>query len=101
MTPIFNSTKRIPGRIFSANLVILAQINHKLSSKQVEMPRILSQNGLKGQDQWSPFSIPAESIPRYMFAANFAIPAQIWDESLSGQGQVWVHYKYFKMQLLW
>ena len=51
----------IPGCMFGANLVILAQICDELCG-QAKFPRILSQNGqndLEGQGQWPPFSIPA------------------------------------------
>ena len=34
-------------------------------------------NDLEGQGQWPPFSIPAERIPRCIFAANLVILAQI------------------------
>ena len=42
---------------------------------------------LKGQGQWPPFSIPAESIPRCMFGANLVILAQICDELSWGQAE--------------
>ena len=73
--------------MFGANLVNLAQICDELLHRQTEFPRILSQNGqndLEGQDQWPAFSIPAESLPRYMFGANLVILAQILDK-LSGR----------------
>ena len=92
MTSIFNTSKSIPGFIFGANLVILAQIYEELSRGQAEFPRILSQNGendLEGQGQWPPFSIPAESIPRCMFGANLVILDQICDELSCGQGKVY------------
>ena len=44
--------------MFSANLVILAQIYEELSRRQTEFPRNLSQNGqndIEGQGQWSYF----------------------------------------------
>ena len=50
---------------------------------QAEIPRILRQNGqneLEDQDQWPPFSIPAEIIRECMFGANLVIIAQIYDE---------------------
>ena len=78
--------------MLAANLVILAQIYDKLLCEQAEFPRILSQNGqndLESQGQWPPFSIPAESIPGYMFAANLVIPAQICEELSCGQGKVY------------
>ena len=46
--------KRIPGCIFGAKLVILAQICDELSHGQAEFPRILRQNGqndFEGQGQ--------------------------------------------------
>ena len=73
-----------------ANFMILAQIKYKLSCIQAKFPWILSQNGqsdLEGQGQWPPFSIPAESIPGYMFGANLGISAQICDELLHGQAE--------------
>ena len=75
--------------MFGANLVILAEICDELSHRQAKFPRILSQNGqndLEGQGQWSPFSIPTESVPWCMFGANLVIPAQMCDELSYGQG---------------
>ena len=89
MTSTFDS---IPGCMFHANLVILAQICDKLSHGQAGIPRILSKNGqndLECQGQWPPFSIPAESIPGCMCGANLMIPAQICDELSCGQGKVY------------
>ena len=66
--------------MFGANLVILAQSHDELSRGQVEIPRILSQNGhndLEDQGQWPPFPIPAKSFPWCMFGENLVIPAQI------------------------
>ena len=77
----------IPRCIFGVNLVILAQIHQKLICVQAEIPRIMSQNGLDGQGQWPPFSIPAESIPECMFGANLMIAAQTYDELSCGQAQ--------------
>ena len=74
------AAESIPGGMFRANLVILAQICDELSRRQAEFPRILRLNGqsdLEGQSQWPPFSIPAESIPGCMFCANLVILAQI------------------------
>ena len=34
-------------------------------------------NDLEGQNQWPPFSIPAERIPRYIFGANLVILTRI------------------------
>ena len=79
----------IPGCMFEANLVILAQIYDELLCGQVEFPRILGQNGqndLEDKGQWSPFSIPAESFLGHMFGANLVIPAQICDEFSCRQG---------------
>ena len=81
--PFSIPAERIPRCIFGANLVILAQIHHKLSQWQAKFPRILRQNGqnyLEGQGQWPPFSIPAQSIPGCMLGANLLILAQIYDE---------------------
>ena len=63
----------------NANLVILAQIHHKLSHGHGKFPSILNQIALECQDQWPPFSITAKSIPG-MFGANLVIPAQMCDE---------------------
>ena len=90
--PYLIPAERIPRYIFGANLVILAQIHHKLSCRQAKFPRILSQKGqndLEGQSQWPPFSTPAESIPVCMFGANLVILAQICDELSCGQGKVY------------
>ena len=81
----------IPGCMFGANLVTVAQIYDESSCGQTKFPRILkqnSQNDLEGQGQWPLFSIPTESIPWCMFGANLVIPAQICDE-LCGQGKVY------------
>ena len=55
MTPIFqNPLRESPRCIFHANLVILAQLHHKLFHEQAKFPRIPSQNGqndLEGQGQ--------------------------------------------------
>ena len=79
----------IPGCMFCTNLVTVAPIHYKLSHRYTKFPRILSQNGLEGQGQWPPFSLPAESIPRYMFGANLGILAQICDELSCRQGKVY------------
>ena len=82
----------IPGCMFGATLVILAQIYDELSRGQAEFPRIRSQNGqndLEGQGRWPPFSITAESIPRCIFGANLVILDQISDELSCGQGKVY------------
>ena len=60
----------------------MAQIHYKSSRRQTKFQEILSQKGqndIEGQDQWPPFSIPAESIPGCMFGANLVIVAQICD----------------------
>ena len=89
--PIFSiPAESIPGCMFGANLVILAQICDELLRGQAEFPRILTQNGqndLEGYGQWPPFSIPAESIPECMFGANLVIPAQTCDELSCRQGK--------------
>ena len=90
--PFSIPTESIPGCMFGANLVILAQICEDLSHRQAEFPRILRQNGqndLEGQGQWPSFSIPAESIPKCMFGANLVILDQICDELSCGQGKVY------------
>ena len=43
--PFLIPAESIPGCMFGANLVILAQIYDELSWRQAEFPRILSQNG--------------------------------------------------------
>ena len=76
--------------MFGANLLILARICDELSSRQVEFPKILSQNSQndrEGHNQWPLFSIPDKSIPRCMFGANLVIPAHICDELLHGQAE--------------
>ena len=81
--PFSKSAESIPGCMFGAHLVILAQIYDKISCGQAKFPRILSQNGqndLEGQGQWPIFSIPAKSIPGCMFAVHLVILAQIYDE---------------------
>ena len=90
--PFSKPAESIPGYMFGANLVILAQIYDELSCWEAKFPRILSQNGqndLEGQGLWPPFSIPAETIPWCMFGANLVIPAQICDELSCGQGKVY------------
>ena len=90
--PFSIPAESIPGYMFGANLVILAQIYEELSCGQTKFPRILSQNGqndLEGQGQWPPFSIPTESIPWCMFGANLVISAQICDDLSCGQGKVY------------
>ena len=82
----------IPGCMFGANLLILAQICDELSCGQAEFPRILSQygqNDLETHGQRPPFSIPAESISGCMFGANLVIPAQMCDELSCGKGKVY------------
>ena len=64
----------IPGCMFGANLVILAQIYDELSCKQAKFPIILSQNGqndLEGQGQWPLFQYQ----PR---VSHGACLVQIW-----------------------
>ena len=64
--------------------------HYKLTQRQAKLPSILSQNGqndFKGQGQWPPFSIPAESIPGCMFGANLVILVQIYDELSRGQAE--------------
>ena len=90
--PFSIPAESIPGCMFGANLVILAQIYDELLWGQAKFPRILSQNGhndLEGHGQWPPFSIPADSIPRCMFGTNLVIPAPICDELSYGQGKVY------------
>ena len=81
---------RIPRYISCANLVILAEIYHKLLRGQAEIPRILSQNDqndFDGHGQWPPFSIPTQSIIGCMFGANVVILSQIYDELSCGQAK--------------
>ena len=76
--PFSIPTKSIPGCMFRANWMILAQICDELPSGQAEFTRILSQNGqndLEGKGQWPPFSMPAESTPGCMFGAYLVILA--------------------------
>ena len=87
--PLSMPAESIPGCMFGANLMILAQIYDELLCGQAKFPRILSQNDLEGHGQWPPFSIPAKSIPRCMFGAHLVIPAQICDELSCGQGKVY------------
>ena len=88
--PLFSiPAESIPGCMFGANFVILAQIYDELSCRQAEFPRILSQNDLEGQGQWPLFSITTKSIPWCMFGANLVISAQICDELSCGQGKVY------------
>ena len=86
----------IPRCICGTNLVIIAQMHQKLLCGQTKFPRILSENAKitsEGQSQWSPFSIPAESIPRCMFGANLVILAQVCDKLSCRQGKVYESLK--------
>ena len=89
--PLFSiPAQSIPGCMFGANLVILAQIWEDLLSGQIKFPKILSQNSqndLEGQGQWPLFSLPDKSIPRCMFGANLVIPSQICDKLWCGQAE--------------
>ena len=88
--PFSITAESVPGCMFGANLVILAQICDELSHGQAEFPRILNQNGqnyLEGQVQWPPFSISAESVPGCMCGANLVILNEICDELSSGQAE--------------
>ena len=72
--PFSIPVKSIPGCMFGANLVILAQMYDKLLRRQAKFPRILSQNGqndLEGQGQWPYFQNP----PR---VSHDACMVQIW-----------------------
>ena len=92
--PFSITAESIAGCMFSAKLVILAQICDHLSCRKAKFPRMLSQNGQNGQNdleghgQWPPFSIPTESVPCCMFGANLVIPPKICDELSWGQGKV-------------
>ena len=70
--PLFSiPVQSIPGCMFGANLVILAQICEDLLTGQNKFPKILSQNSqndLEGQGQWPSFSIADKSIPMNMHA---------------------------------
>ena len=77
--------------MFSANLVILAQICDELLRGLVKFPRILSQNAkmtlkVKVNDPHFQYQL---SVPWCMFGANLVIPAQICDELSCGQGNVY------------
>ena len=88
--PFSIPAETIPGCMFGANLVILAHIYEELSRGQAKFPRILIQNGqndLEGQSQWSPISIPSESIQGCMFGANLVILTHIYDELSCGQAK--------------
>ena len=90
--PLSIPTKSIPGCMFGAYLVILAQIYDELSRGWSEFPIIQSQSGqnyLEGQDQWHPCSIPAESIPGCIFGAYLMILDQICDELSCGKNKVY------------
>ena len=86
--PPFSITSgRIPGCIFGANSVILAQIYCNLSLRQAKFPRILSHNGqndLEDQGPGPPFQL---SIPGCMFGANLVMVAQICDRLSCGQAE--------------
>ena len=103
--PFSIPAESIPGCMFGANLVILAEIYDKLWHGQAEFPRILSQNGqndLEGHGQWPPFSIPAKSIPRCMFGANLVILYQICDELSWGKRKVYGRlYCTFDISIRW
>ena len=76
-------TKSISRCMFGANLVTLAQICDESSHRQIKFPTILSQNcqnDLESQGQWPSFSIPAESIPRWIFGVYLVSIAQTCDE---------------------
>ena len=68
------SAESIPGCMFGASLVILAQICDELSHGQAKFPRIMGQNGqndLYGKCQWHLFSITTESIPFIQWKIRF------------------------------
>ena len=88
--PFSIPAKSIPGYMFGANLVVLAQIYEELSHGRATIPRILSQNGqndLEGQCQWPPFSIPAKSILLCIFW-NLVILTQIYEELSRRQAKI-------------
>ena len=90
--PFSIPAESIPGFMFGATLVILAQIYDELSRWQIKFPKILNKNGqndLEAQDLRPLFSIPTESIPWWMFGANLVIPGQIRDELSCRQGKVY------------
>ena len=92
MTSIFNTNESIPGCMFAAHLVILAQICDELSRGKAKFPRILSQKGqndLEGHGQWPLFSIPTKSIIWCMRGANLVVLTQMCDELSCGQGKVY------------
>ena len=85
---------RIPRYIFSANLVILAQIYDELSHREAKFPRILCQNDLEGQDQWPPFSIPAESMPWWTDRRTDRHRQRQYPFGLKGQGVITIDIMY-------
>ena len=72
--PFSIQAESIPGCIFGANLLMLAQICEELSCGQAKFPRILSQNGqndLEGQGHLPPFQYQ-------MRVSQDACLVQIW-----------------------
>ena len=79
----------MPGCMFGANLVILAQICEDLLTGQIKFHKILSQNSQNDlEGQGALFSIPAESITGCIFVTNLMILAQICDKLSYGQSKV-------------
>ena len=94
MTSIFKTSREYPRmhvwRKFRDSSLTLWRVIARRS--RISFPRIMSQNGLKdleGQGQWPLFTIPTESVPWCMFAANLVIPAQISDELSCEQNKVY------------
>ena len=91
ITPIFNTSRKNPKLPIGANLVNVTQIYYKISRGQAEFSRILSQNGsngLEGQDQWPPFSVLTENIPRCMFGGNIGDSnSNLWWVSVRTDGR--------------
>ena len=82
MTSIFNTSCEYPRMHVWCKFGDSRPNLWRVIERKAKFPRILrqnSQNDLKGQGQWPPFSIPAESIPLCMFGANLVIPAQTCD----------------------
>ena len=121
--PFSIPAERIQRCTFGANLVILAQINCKLSRGKTKFPRILNQNGQHDHDfkvNDLHYKIPAESIPCCMFGANLVILDELCDElshrqpecprilsqsdlnDIEGQGQwppIWIPAEYHSMHV--
>ena len=86
MTPFSIPAKSITGCMFTANLVIQAQICNVLSCRKAKFPTILNQygqNDLEGQGHWLLFWIPTESIPWCMSDDHSDTPFSNWAQKSS------------------